>query len=208
MNRAGVAALDVAEALGQQEGALRRGEGGEAGGVEDEPVVAVAGVAERGDEGPAVACRGRDEADGGEGEAQQLGDPDDLLQKRQRGGTFGDLQLVSHQVLGDGAPAQLERAHESLRHHRLVEPAEAAHVDAVGVGDAGHVLLERAKLPALHEAAEIEIGGHWSDFTRQPPDLSWPRSKKVPTGTRTSLRRTADLGMPGNERSHGCRQAH
>ena len=57
------------------------GQGGEAGGVQDQPVVAVAGVAERGDEGPAVACGGGDEADRGEGDAEQLGDPDDLLQK-------------------------------------------------------------------------------------------------------------------------------
>jgi hypothetical protein len=203
-----VAALDVAEALGEEEGALRGREGGEAPGVDDEPVIAVTGVAERGDEGPAVARRGAEEADGGEGQAQQLGDPDDLLQKWQGDGTFGGLQLLAHQLLGDDGPAQLEGAHEGLRGHRLVEPAEAADVDAVGVGDAGHVLLEGAKLPTLHEAAEIEWGAHWSDFSRHPSNLTRRRSKKVPVGTRTSLQPTADLGMPGNERSHGCCQAH
>jgi hypothetical protein len=206
--QAGVAALDMAQGLGQQEGALRRAQDGESGGIDDQPVVAAASVAERGYERPSVACGGGYDSDGGEGGAEQLGDPDDLLQKRQGDGTFGDLQLPSHQTLGDGAPAQFERAHECLGCHRLVEPAKAADIDAVGVGDAGQILLEGAELPALHEAAEIEIGGHWSDFTRRSPDLSWRRSKKVPTGTRTSLRRTADLGMPGNERSHGCCQAH
>ena len=203
-----MSALDVAEGLSEEEGALGGREGGEARDIEDEPVVAVAGVAEQGDQGPPTAGRGRDEADGREGEAQEFGDSDDLLQKRQRGGTFGDLQLAAHQVLRDPVPAQLERAHDGLRHHRLAQPAEASHVDAVGVRDAGHVLLERAKLPALHESAEIKRGAHWSDFTRRPADLSSPRSKKVGTEARTSLQPTGDLGMPGNERSHGSRQAH
>jgi hypothetical protein len=89
-----VTALDVAEALREEEGALRAGESSaRAWASSTSQSSLLASVAERGDEGPASACGGGDEATEGRVTRRSSAIPDDLLQKWQRGGTFGDLQL-------------------------------------------------------------------------------------------------------------------
>ena len=154
-----VVAVQVAEVRPEEERALHRGEGHEALEVDDQPVAAAFGGADRGEDRPLVVRRaGAEQAEAGQRGAQELEQPDELLHDVGGRGSVGGLQDGGAQIVGQGVPAAIDRAHHRLTEGRVVEPCGAAQVDAIGVGLAREVLLVGEDLAPLHVLSEVDGG--------------------------------------------------